>query len=262
MITNAFTYNGESELLELRMKILGEYVDEFIIIEFDKTFSGKSKVPYYEQDKHLVKKWKDKIKYFNYSEDIYFTDEYESLAKISPNVPKGGAENWFREFCQKESIKKTLTHLNDDDICFISDCDEIPDFGEPIIPTTEHPHRLDLKVYTYYLNNRSSEVFKGVLVSKYVTIKNECLNHLRSNTVDYVKNGGWHFTSLKDGLRRKLTDSYTTESYATNEVMDNLEDNIENSRDFLGRNFTYETSDIDLPQFIRDNRERYKHLFK
>ena len=32
---------------------------------------------------------------------------------------------WLKEFYQKELIKNALVNLNDDDICFVSDVDEI-----------------------------------------------------------------------------------------------------------------------------------------
>lgn len=260
MVIDAYTYNGESAILEIRMNILGEFVDEFIIIEFDKTFSGKPKQSYFERDKHLFEKWKDKIKYFNYSEDVYFAKEYTDLAETSPNVPKGGAENWFREFCQKESIKKALTHLKDDDICFIGDVDEI---WTPTLKSNV-PEKLKLKVHTYYLNNRSSEEFWGPIRATYGQVKDSCLNHLRTTAIKTKDYHGWHFTSMGgyEEVKRKLDDSYTEESYNTPTVQMYLEDSVNECRDFLGRPFTYQIEDLDLPHYIRDNRDKYKHLFK
>lgn len=120
-------------------------------------------------------------------------------------------------------------------------------------------------VYTYYLNQRSSEEFWGILAGRYKYIKDTCLNHLRTGTVNgYMKAEyeGWHFTSLKDGLRQKLEDSYTAESYATPEVLDNLLDNVNNSRDFLGRDFKYRLDESDWPAYLKENRSKYLHLIK
>ena len=93
----------------------------------------------------------------------------------------------MREFCQKESIKDCLTDLKDGDLCFIGDVDEIWHTGGMLpIPT-----KLKLRVYSYWLNNRSNEDFWGTFVAGYKDIKNECLNHLRTNTPKTTDYHGW-----------------------------------------------------------------------
>lgn len=257
MIIDATTFNGEFDLLEIRLNILDEYVDQFVIVEAPTTFSGKPKPLYYKQQEERYAKWKDKIKYFVIDEN--YSDEERKQAENSPNTR--GAEHWKHEFLQKESIKKALTHLNDGDVCFIGDCDEIWD--DSLLPRQPGiVSKLKLKVFTYYINNRSDEEFYGTITGYYKDIKDECLNHLRVNANKTFGFCGWHFTSLKDGLKRKLTDSYTSDSYASPEVMANLEDNIENNRDFLGRPFTYTIDESELPKYIIDNKLRYAHLFK
>lgn len=67
---------------------------------------------------------------------------------------------------------------------------------------------------------------------------------------------------MKDQLHKKLTDSYTHESYATPTVLENLAYNIEHNRDFLGREFTYELNEQGWPQFLKSNRARYALLMK
>jgi beta-1,4-mannosyl-glycoprotein beta-1,4-N-acetylglucosaminyltransferase len=257
MIYDIFSYNGEADLLEIRLNILNDFVDQFIICEAPTTFSGKPKPLYYLQQEERYAKWKDKIKYYPINEN--YSPEEIALAENSPNTK--GAEHWKHEFLQKESIKKALTHLKDDDICFIGDVDELWQMPEMVAS----PRKLKLQVYTYWLNNRSSEEFWGTLVSHYHYLKNACLNHLRSDnslrTQDYF---GWHFTSMGgyEEVKRKLTDSYTRESYWTPEVESNLEQNLKENKDFLGRNFTYILDERDLPKYILDNKLRYAHLWK
>lgn len=255
MVIDVFTFNGEYDLLEIRLNILNDYVDEFIIVEAPTTFSGLPKPLYYEEQKERYKQWHNKIKYFIIDES--YSDNEISLAESSPNTR--GADHWKREFLQKESIKKSLTHLKDDDICFIGDVDEIwtPDALE-----IDMCQKLKLRVYTYYLNNRSSEEFYGGIIASYDVIRDNCLNHLRTTSSRTDNYYGWHFTSLKDGLRRKLTDSYTEESYATPQVMNSLESNVESNRDFLGRGFTYKSDESELPKYLLDNKEKWKHLLK
>ncbi len=126
MIYDVFTYNGEKDILDIRFNTLSPFVDKFVIIEFDKTFSGKKK------PRLLLRDWNsdwqqflDKIDYVQIKEEVY--NGYESLADTSPNVPKNGPAHWKREFCQKESIKNAISDLKDEDIVFIGDVDELPD---------------------------------------------------------------------------------------------------------------------------------------
>src|SRR3990167_9149591 len=249
-IIDCVSYNGERELFEIRYNILKDYVDEFIVVEFDKTFSGKSK-----EWEMIYEGVKPKVSWKGVTEEQY--SKYKELAENSPNTK--GAEHWKLEFMQKESIKDCLTHLKDDDTVFVGDCDEI---WNEFALGLKGVYKLRLKVYTYYLSNRSSEEFWGTLVAPYWKIKNECLNHLRVNAKKTYEDYGWHFTSMANNLKRKLQDSYTEDSYASQFVMENLEDNIKNNRDFLGRNFAYWSEEGNWPKYLIDNRQKYKHLLK
>lgn len=257
-IIDCTTYNGEADILEIRLNILNDYVDEFVIVEFPITFSGRHKAfSYFERDRERFKEFLPKIK-FHYTWD-YRDPKFYQLASESPNVPKGGPDHWGREFMQKESIKLALTHLKDDDVVFIGDVDEIwnPELN------FYTGQKLKLKVYTYFLNNRSSEEFWGTIVDKYKNIKNSTLNHLRTTDLRRSKDYyGWHFTSLAPELKRKLTDSYTEKSYATKDVLDNLDENVKSSKDFLGRDFTYKIDESEWPEYLKKNREKYRHLLK
>ena len=50
-IYDCFIFNHEVELLEIRLNILDEYCDYFVITEGDITFSGKPKVSHYLNNK-------------------------------------------------------------------------------------------------------------------------------------------------------------------------------------------------------------------
>lgn len=263
MIYDIFTFNGEFDLLEIRLNILDEFVDEFIICEAPTTFSGKPKPLYFGEFLEGIKHGRynikprvlDKIKYFVIDEN--YTEEEIELAENSPNTQ--GAEHWKHEFLQKESIKKALTHLKDDDICFIGDVDEIWR-----MPKVNGVYKLRLEVYTYYLNNLSTEKFWGTIVGRYGDIKDKCLNHLRVEADKTLADYGWHFTSMGglDEVRRKLSDSYTEESYWNPVVQNRLEINFKNNKDFLGRDFEFIIDETNLPKYIISNKKRYEHLFR
>ena len=255
-VIDCISYNGEHELFEIRYNILSPYVDEFRVIEFDKTFSGKDKFM-----RSIYLAWLPKVKHYLVTEEQW--SKYWEEAKRSPNTNYGeGAKHWLREWCMKESIRDCLTDLDDDDIVMVGDCDEIWELS-PFIWKATLPAKLKLKVYSYFLNNRSNENFWGTLFARWGWIKNKCLNELRNNVEIRTKNEyGWHFTSMGgyDKVKEKLMDSYTDESYATEEVLNNLEENIKNNKDFLGRDFKYRLDEEDWPTWLKENKEQYKYL--
>src|SRR3990167_2817302 len=111
MIIDTTTFNGERELFDIRYNVLKDYVDEFRVVEFDQTFSGKPKESTFNQ------KW-DKVKHYFVTEDIW--SKYEELARSSPNTEYGkGAKHWQTEFMMKESLKDCLADLKDNDLVFI-----------------------------------------------------------------------------------------------------------------------------------------------
>lgn len=261
-IVDLITYNGEKDLWDIHYNVLKDYVDEFIVVEFDKTFSGNDKSFSFGPEIY------PKVKYVKHGWDDYV--KYRDMALASPNTQ--GAVHWKLEFMQKESIKDALSHLKDDDTVFIGDVDEIwdpsvlKDLNVPLdIGRFQKRKKLKLRVYTYWIDNRSSEEFWGTLMSPYGDIKSYCLNHLRSDK-QYLteKEYGWHFTSMggEDALKKKLTDSYTQESYATPYVLEHLGDNMAKNKDFLGRDFTYRIDESEWPQYLKDNKEKYAHLCK
>jgi beta-1,4-mannosyl-glycoprotein beta-1,4-N-acetylglucosaminyltransferase len=281
-IYDIFTFFNELELLEIRLNILAPHVDYFVIIECEETFSGKPKELFFENNKERFAKWKDKIIHYvirdvpknpqelrNRLSDPNLSDldrEIIASSLTSDNIPPG-ATHWFKEFYQKESIKKAIIGLNDNDLCFVSDVDEIwnpnavIDFRKP-----DAVFRLRQRMYAYYLNNRSSERWAGTLVTRYKIIRTNCLNHLRTPRKTkylYVGNGGWHFTNMggADRIRLKL-ESYGHQEFNNDKVKSKIEERIAANRDFVGRGFHFWADETHLPEYVTNNRHKYRHWFK
>jgi beta-1,4-mannosyl-glycoprotein beta-1,4-N-acetylglucosaminyltransferase len=282
-IYDIFTFFNELELLELRLEILDRFVDKFVLIECVETFSGNKKPLYYEENQHLFKKYHHKIiHHVTYDPLISFMDaenrlsdpNFDALTKeichqalTSTNVPKGET-HWLKEFYQKENIRRALLNLQDDDLCFISDLDEIwnPNLDYSNIQN-DKIYKLNQLSYSLYLNNRSSEPWAGTLLTKYSNIKNSCLNHLRTvskTTYEYLENGGWHFTFMggKEQISLKL-ESYGHQEFNKESIKNNIERNLLLNKDVLGRNhFHFWVDESNLPKYLIDNKEKYKKFFK
>lgn len=254
MIYDAITFHNEYDLFDLRYRMLSPFVDEFIVVESPSSFGGLPK----ELNFPKIKDKYPKVKYY-INPDVYTMEKVE-FARASPNT--NGVDRWVHEFLQKESIKEALTHLRDEDIVFVGDVDEI--WSPELINNYEKIRKLKLRVYTYYLNMRSDEQFWGGIQCQYKDIKDECLNHLRNaspekNTEDYC---GWHFTNQGgvQAVKEKVYDQYNPEVFNDDTYV-----NVENrfgKVDYVGRNFGLWVDESDWPQFLKDNREDYKHLMK
>lgn len=253
-----FCYNGERDVLRIHLSAT-PWVDKYIICESKTTFTRKPKELYFFRDQRYFKQWWPKIDYYVINDN--YSDEEINLAQQSPNTQ--GAEHWTWEFLQKERLKKAMSScgVQPNDIVYIGDVDEVPKQfpGE----TIGYPAKLKLMVYAYYLNRRSDEQFWGTYVAPYHYIQDKVLNHERTRTdirtEDYY---GWHFTNVMDldSIRRKLDSSYTAESYNTPEVQNLLKYRYEKGIDYLGRSFSFKTEEENWPQFLKENRQRFKHL--
>jgi len=237
MVIDCFYYNGEEETLKLRLEILNDVVDRFIVIEADTTFSGKQKELTYKGNN-------PKVTYIVVENEMEDVDLY-TQAILSPNTGEG-EDYWVREWVQKESLKYALEGLDDEDIVFISDCDEIwnPNIkieGDLIYKPKQLP-------YMYFINQRTDEDWlgwSGTIATKYKNIKNACINHLRTDSMtDYevIENGGWHFNSL--GGREKKQTAFAHPIY-------------ENEVEWKRREVNMRKDDTDLPVI---NKEKWKHL--
>lgn len=280
-VYDIFTFFNELELLEIRLNILDEHVDYFVIIESTETFSGKPKRLFYDENKERFARWHHKIIHHVTSDTPAGPDELkERLTK--PDITELDKEvitstlssdnysmehiHWFKEFYQKESIKKALVGLSDNDLCFVSDLDEIWNPNVRFDYLNEKVFRLRQLMYSYFLNNRSSEKWAGTLATRYENIRKNCLNYLRDpgkTQYDYIKNGGWHFTNVggPDRIRTKL-ESYGHQEFNNDSIKSDLENKIASNKDFIGRKFKFWVDETNLPEYIINNRTTYQDLFK
>lgn len=239
---------NELDLLEIRLNVLNDHVDFFVLGESTQTFSGKSKPLYYQENKERFAKWNHKI--------------------IHVVIPEMETDDIFeRTAFQKDYLRIALKDCDLEDVIFYGDVDEMycPLFLTPI---EDKIYKLKQSNYCYYLNLRSSEEWQGTNVCKYKNLIN--LNEFRANHDNVKENGGWHFTNMGgiDQIRKKI-EAYDHQEMITDEVREKLEERMENGQDYLGREFDWKgkpfffyKSEIDLPQYLCYNKEQWKHLFR
>ena len=61
MVIDAFPFNDELDMLEMRLGQMDEVVDHFVMIEVERTYRGDPKPLYYTENKERFAKWNHKI---------------------------------------------------------------------------------------------------------------------------------------------------------------------------------------------------------
>ena len=256
-IFDCFIFNHEVELLEIRLNILNDYVDKFIITEGDMTFSGLPKESHFLNNKERFTKWEDKI----------------ILNQI--NIPECESP-WHREIYSRNAMVN-LDIFNDDDLIIMSDGDEIPNpeiLEQASEWVSDDTHfTFEQSCYAYWMNNLYSDKWFGTRAATYKYVNNTTVDDIREGTEDESKitgsvitNGGWHFTYLgnEDHIRQKIN-SFCDRHFDVPEVTENISKNLEDGNDVLNRtHISYKRVDLDdsFPQYIIDNQEKYSHLIK
>jgi beta-1,4-mannosyl-glycoprotein beta-1,4-N-acetylglucosaminyltransferase len=276
-IYDTFIFFNELDLLEIRLNILNDYVDYFVLVEATKTFTGKDKPLYYLENKTRFEKFNDKIIHIIVDDMPDSFDELtlrggDELDKsihhdclTTPNVPKNEV-HWLREFYQKEQIKQGLRNASENDFIYVSDLDEIwlPDIN--IDYNSDKIFRLNQKVYTYFLNIRSSEDWFGTVSTKYLNLKNYSVNHIRTpnrNSYEHVYDAGWHFTFQGgESMIKNKIESYGHQELNRDDIKSMISNRMENSIDIFGRGHILTMDNDNLPSYIKNNLEKYKHLIK
>jgi hypothetical protein len=212
MIIDCFSYFNEKELLELRLKMLYDYVDLFVITEGSHTHRGVKKSFTCEDVINDLGVPKDKIKIV----PVYM-----------PNYERE-KNPWVRERMQRDAA---AAYIGDDDVAFASDCDEIinPKYLQYYasivknnmdkilrVPLAFLCSRADFRVYDengYTISWNSPFMCTGKHLKKYSISQIRESHALGLNNLEYediyavdngvIEDAGWHFTWMGDFERVK-----------------------------------------------------------
>jgi beta-1,4-mannosyl-glycoprotein beta-1,4-N-acetylglucosaminyltransferase len=264
-VYDCFIFFNESRLLELRMEILDPYVDYFVLSESPWTHAGNPKKLYFEENKHLFKKFEHKIIHqVNYEND--------------PNWI-----TWQRDPAQKNALKKMLLNCADDDIIMDSDCDEIPNME--LLNLKEkfqqgHTILCYQDLYYYYVNTIAEEGGKrntwvGTRITNWGNLKNYTMEQFRNDTMQYYKdhgdlvdrvyNCGWHWSYL-GGLEAVLTkiNQCAHQEFNNDFIKNNVASRFNNLQDpFFRPNYRYIPIPITKethPAYLVDNQDKYSEF--
>jgi Glycosyltransferase family 17 len=108
-VVDTFTFFNELDVLALRLAILTDVVDRFVLVEATETFTGIPK----------------SLNFLEHRDDPRFAPYRDRITHVIVNdLPRGTP--WQREFAQRNAIRRGLADCHDTDLILISDVDEIP----------------------------------------------------------------------------------------------------------------------------------------
>ena len=262
-IYDCIQFFNEEHILELRINILNEFVDFFVIAESTTDHQGNSKKLNFDLSK--FKKFENKIIY------VVVYDTSDTIKK-----PHIGGESLVEQH-QRNSIMRGLKNCLDHDLVILSDVDEIPDLTKLDQFDKKNKYAVfSQKAYAYKLNlfNKSENNWHGSKMCLKKHLKSpQWLRNLKFKKYPFwridkpqklqiIENGGWHFAYLLDseGISKKI------QSFAHGE--DNKKDNTDVDKiekkmaKFLHPTKSFELQKVEIdntfPQYIVDNKAKLK----
>tara|TARA_B110000211_G_C14054223_1_gene542585 strand:- start:773 stop:1642 length:870 start_codon:yes stop_codon:yes gene_type:complete len=208
-------YYDEDLILDLRLNLLNNYVDEFLIVESLYTHSGERRKLLFDINNYS--KFKNKIKYIileKVPEDLLVLNEkdteHEKNSKYILNAVK-------RENLQRNTISEGLTSASPEDIVIISDVDEIPNLENNKIKDIKNKiiffkqkffyYKFNLKLNNFVWHGSKACRKKDLISPQWLrNIKDKIYPFWRIDTlfsnkkyqsVKIINNGGWHFSNIK-----------------------------------------------------------------
>ncbi len=199
---DCFLYNNEIELLEIRLQLLSDLVDKFVIVWASEAFTGKKKRQQFPFDNPFVRLHARKIQ-------VVVIDKLQ------------GTNTWQKESYSRNRMVDGLAGLEGNDIVMISDVDEIPrpsvlrhlqfnNWGAAGIKV------LGLDYFNFKFNYKLIHGLQAICAGP-VLCRFEKLTspqsirdyHWRALEMDglLIEDGGWHFSFLtrSGDLVEKLT---------------------------------------------------------
>ncbi len=259
-IYDCFQYFNEDHIVDLRLNILNEYVDYFIISESTKTHQGKKKEINFDIKKFSKFRHKIKLIVADYKEEINFTKHT-------------GGESLIEQH-QRNSLIEGLKNASSDDLVILSDSDEIPDLTKlSEINNKKKFIAFSQKMFMYKLNlqnlNESNWIGSKITKVKHLKSMQEFRNMKFKNypfwRIDKLNQqiiyGGWHFSFLQtpEQILEKIK-SYSHGEFNSEDLKkEEIEEKIINNVDIFDRGTTLKKINIDntYPKYIVANKDKY-----
>ena len=259
-IYDCFQYFNEDHIVDLRLNILNEHVDYFVISESTKTHQGKEKKINFNLNN--FPKFKNRIK--------FLVADYNKKIDFSRHI---GGESPIEQH-QRNTLIEGIKDASPEDLIILSDSDEIPDLNKiHEIKSNKKFIAFSQKMYMYKLNlqnlNESNWIGSKITKKKHLSSM-QSLRNLKFKKYPFwrldkmnlqIINGGWHFSFLHnpEQILNKIKSYSHGEFNDKNLNIKKIEERILKEEDIFNRGFTLKKVEIDIsyPKYITDNKEKF-----
>ena len=285
-------FSDEKMILDIRLNVLNEYIDHFVIVESKYKHDGSIKKQNFDINEYP--KFRNKISY------IYMDEEPKNLLNINIKDDENKKNKnllyntYVRENSQRNMIREGIHNALAKDLIIIGDIDEIPKIKNLNFENLKNKIIVfQQKMFYYKLNlfykelvwHGSRACTKDRLESPQWlrNIKNKKYPYWRIDTIlsskkysniEFIKDGGWHFTNMKspDEIYLKLNTFLHNVDFKLSGL--NLEDikKMVKEKKILYDHFadqkkikkwdssvTLETINIlNLPDYVINNKDKFK----
>jgi beta-1,4-mannosyl-glycoprotein beta-1,4-N-acetylglucosaminyltransferase len=288
-IFDCTSFYSEHMMYEVRLNVLGNKVDKFIVTESTYSHSGEKKKLNFDINNYP--KFKDKI--------IYIVIDKEPNGIVSENnSPTLQRSNSLKRIALSydESLK-ALNDANDNDFIMLSDNDEIPNLNSVQFKNNKNDIVLFNQLFFYYKFDLLYDkmIWPGTKGCKKKTLKSLSwlrniklkkypfwrLDTLFSRTkyinMNIIKDGGWHFTNIKtpeEMYEKFMNFGHHDEFKLSGLTIDKIRDKVER-RELFYNHFAdssnknkwesdYKLKQIDinnLPEYLISNKSKYREWF-
>jgi len=193
MIIDTTLFNNEFHMLDIRLELTKDWVDQWIVCEGNRTMSGRPKPFYLSDNIDRYAKWGDRLK----------------VVKL--DIPETWS-NWDIENGQREALLQGYADADANDVVMHSDLDEIinpmlvPEILE-LLEKENKPVTCTLEMYIYKFDQKLDRKWAGNVVAKKHMFENPCTLYKglgsgaghaqkkkdRTHCVPFSKNAGWHW---------------------------------------------------------------------
>jgi len=256
-VYDCFMFNGEWDVLELRLNTHCSAVDYFVIVESNSTHTGQSKKLQFDISDPRIKDFASKIRYV-----------------LVSDMPNNG-DPWKNDSHQRDAIIRGLWDSTPSDLIIISDCDEIvkPEYIKQAAEQIDFDiFGFQQPMYYCYMNNRMTGHWADRIWSVAVRahkLKQQTATWYRGNLgaepYFWYANAGWHYSYMMDlnQIKNKIANS-THQEFNTPDLLNELDpaSAARRGKDLLGRDYITwvleDLSQVDFPDYVKINWDKYK----
>ncbi len=290
-IFDCFMYFDEEVILDLRLNILNDYVDYFVIVESTFTHRGDKRKLKFNREK--FKKFEKKIVYLVYNENPPKIEEVFHKDSNDEKSRKYILNAAHRENGQRDYLTNGLQNADDDDLILISDVDEIPNLQNLNKKNINNKIILFKQDMFYYKFNlklpdliwtgtkackkkilQSPQWLRNIKDKKYPFYRLDTIfSKKKYINLEFVDDGGWHFSNIKTAaeIEHKLKSYLHHREFDENPMSENqINKIIENKQAIydlkvdkrvnkIGDGSKLENYSLEkLPKFLQNNIEKFR----